>query len=166
MDVQFPVLKALLEQGTGAISRNRGPRKPTKSRRQTKRRAESKDTPLHLLFHPEKKSRWIRDGQAPSGIMSPYKMAWYLIQKHAHHFKEQLGAKSKADPKARAKDLIHKTIGDGNQTIMDRAKMLEKEISSDYKVHRQQYAELTTILKDFESIYRGYELPKIDFTDD
>jgi len=140
----YPVLKALVEQSVGAISARKGP---------------GKATPLHLLFHVDQKDKWLVENQVDE-CMSPSKMAWFLIQKHAVHAKENFGVK-KSCKKERARALVMMKDG-GNFTVVERVKELEDELN---KAHTcREYQELRKLREEFETrILRCREFPKIDF---
>ena len=144
----FEVLKELCEQAPGKISDNRAVCRKTK------------DTPLHLLFHVDNKSRWLRD-QAPPGIMPSYKMAWYLIQKFAKHLKS-MGAKRKAGPKVQAMNLVDKIKDEGNYTVFERLLDMDEELE---KYHNSRdYEEFTKLKEEIQrSVLGGLAFPQINF---
>lgn len=149
----YKVLKALVEQGAGPLFDNRGSNNRTK-----------KDTPLHLLFHIDNQKRWLVDEPQAPGVMSPYKMAWFLIMRYAQQKKTSFGSK-KANAKDEAYTLVFKVKGQGNYTVAERAKELVHALEG--ITTTQGYRELFNICGDFENIIaRHREFPRIDFDDD
>jgi hypothetical protein len=124
------VLNALLATGAYKLGENKAGRYQTK------------DTPLHLLFHPDKcvTDRWS-DGFTDSEIMPSYEMAWFLISKFSNELRKRfIVKKQNADASQQACKLVFKLKGAHGYTVYKKAKNLGVKSK-----------ELSKIMRDFDN---------------
>lgn len=141
----FPVLKALLH--------HYGPLKLGDAGNQRQK----KDTPLHLLFHPDVQEQWLTTTTTNKN-MSRYKMAWYLIQQYSTTLKHDFGVK-KGNKAEQAHKLVFSIQGEAGKSVYDMAAALAEQ----YPTCEQ----LALLLRDFDLIIlrRGNDWPHLDYNE-
>jgi hypothetical protein len=121
-----------------------------------KNRSNKKDTPLHLLFHPEAQDQWLITPNSTTTNMSRYKMAWFFIEQYSKVLSTDFGVK-KANKVDEAHKLVFSIKGNAGKSVYT----LAADLAETYP----DCEPLGLLLRDFDLIIHKYcrEWPHLDY---